>query len=241
MRQTISIALLYLLFMASFLNSATANDSAAEISASGILFKEEKNISIENEDLFISLKKVEVSYVFKNHSDKDISIEVAFPVPEYTAEDAQRGLPFDDFVVEVNGNKIKNSSEVRALVNGKDQSAVLKQMGISIYDFGGYSHPFYKEFYFNLADKGQKALKKAGLVNEDGYPLWTVSKRYHWTQTFPANKTTAIRLSFFSCIPQFLFQGHSPGVAPCSDFLAHRVKQNQPYAFLLFWGSFFLR
>jgi hypothetical protein len=195
-RQSIAAFVLSLLILLPFEKISTANDSAAEIAASGIQFKEEKNISIEKEELYISWKKIEVSYVFRNHSDKDITVEIAFPVPQYTSDDAQRGIPFDDFIVEVNGQKLKYNTEIRALIDGKDYSKVLKQMGISIRDFGGYSHPLYKDFYQTLSGKNKKTLLQLGLVNSDGMPLWNVSIKYHWTQTFPANKTTAIRHTY---------------------------------------------
>ncbi len=50
-----------------------------------------------------------------------------------------------------------------------------------------------------------------------------------------------ITVSFFSCIPQLLFQGHSPSVAFYLRFLSYLRKHNQPYAFPFLLGSFFLR
>jgi hypothetical protein len=201
--------ILLLLLLAS-VESTLGNDSGAEMGASGLQFKEEKNISMEREDLYISQEKIEVTYAFKNHSDSDITIEIAFPVPEYTAEDAQRGLPFDDFMVEVNGNKIKYNSEIHALVNGKDYSKLLKKMGISIHDFGGHSHPLYKDFYRTLSRQDQKTLRKYGLVTESGYPYWTVSIKHHWTQTFPANSTTAVKHTYTPWWGYFYFFTSDP-------------------------------
>lgn len=164
--------------------------------ASGLQLKKIENVSVEMEDLYISQKKIEVAYLFKNHSDKDITTEIAFPVPEYTTEDAQRGLPFDDFVIEVNGEKIKHNSEIKALLHGKDYSVILRKMGISIHDFGGFSEPQYRNFYQDLSEKNKKVLRNKGLVDDDGYPSWRVSIKYHWTQTFPAKSTTAIKHTY---------------------------------------------
>jgi hypothetical protein len=188
----------HVLLMLLIQKSSFANDSAAEVAASGIQFKQEKSISIEKEELFISEKKIEVSYLFKNYSDKDITTEIAFPVPEYNADDAESGLPFKKFTVEVNSQKLKYSSEIRALVHGKDYSKVLKQMGISIHDFGGFSPPIYaemhpKNFFSTLSKKDQQTLRKYGLVSNDGYPQWKVSIKHHWTQTFPANSFVIIK------------------------------------------------
>ena len=190
--QSLIAFVIILLILMSFGEYSFADSSGAEISASGIKFKEEKNISMEKEELFISQGKIEVSCVFKNHSDKDIIIEVAFPVPEYDSDDAERGLPFKDFTVTVNGKKRKYSTEVRALVQRKDYSNVLKQMGISIHDFGGSKYPHYKKFYPSLSRKDKKILLQAGLVNSAEIALWTVSIKHHWTQKFPANSSIEI-------------------------------------------------
>jgi hypothetical protein len=51
--------------------------------ANGIVVRDENNIQIEREDLYISSNKIEVSYIFKNLSQEDITTEVAFPIPPY--------------------------------------------------------------------------------------------------------------------------------------------------------------
>ncbi|TAN43327.1 MAG: hypothetical protein EPN22_10360, partial [Nitrospirae bacterium] len=62
--------------------------------------------------------------------------------------------------------------------------------------------------------------------------VWAVAESYR-----PAKKLGPFKvppqLSFFRCIPQFLFQVHSSGVAPCVRFLAYRFKQNQADIFFL--------
>lgn len=220
------VLILYWLLLAAKI--VFANDSGAEMGASGLQLKKIENISMEREDLYISQKKIKVAYLFKNHSDKDITTEIAFPVPEYTTEDAQRGLPFDDFEVEVNGEKIKHNSEIKALLRGKDYSAILQKMGITIYDFGGFSEPLYKDFYQTLSEKDKKLLRSKGLVDENGYPLWKASVKYYWTQTFPANSTTEIKHAYTPWSGYFYFT--TDETADKNSFLFEKACASQDIA-----------
>ena len=178
--------------------SSYANDSAAEFAAGGIQFKEEKAISIEKEELFISRKKIEVNYLFRNHSKKDITTVIAFPVPEYQCGLSGRQPFFDDFVVEVNGRKIQYDKEIRAFVGGKEYTKLLEEMNVSIGDFG--SGPMEKpDFFSKLSEKDKATLIKLGIAGNypvEGWPRWTVSKKYHWSQKFPANRTIHIRHTY---------------------------------------------
>ncbi|MBI4825928.1 MAG: DUF4424 family protein [Nitrospirae bacterium] len=121
------ITLLLLLNIFHPTNSSFANDTVAEITPNGLQFKTEENISIEREDLYISLNKIEVSYIFKNHSDKDITVEVAFPIPPYWGLEVANipyshyPLNFSDFIAEADGKKIDYKKEVRAFSNGNNK------------------------------------------------------------------------------------------------------------------------
>ena len=190
-----------------------ANDSAAGITATGIYFKEEKNISIEKEELFISEEKIEGSYIFKNHSTEDITTEIAFPMPDYDYDISGTTVEpmYDDFTVEINGKKINHKEESRAFVNKTDYTKLLNEMGVSIKDFGNfYNYDFHealgreklprpKYFFESLSQKQKQLLLKAKLVVNEGniaIPNWTVSRKYYWTQTFPAKGILAIKHSY---------------------------------------------
>jgi hypothetical protein len=182
-----------------FEQSCYANDSAAEIATGGIQFKEEKNISIEREELSISKKRIEVNYLFRNHSKTDISTEIAFPIPQYEYS-FDRVIPdFDDFIVEVNGQRVKYKKEIRAFVGGKDYTKLLEGMNVSISDFGKFD-PQKKPYYISkLSEKDRATLIKLRIADtapEIGWPLWSVSMKYHWTQKFPASETVSIRHTY---------------------------------------------
>ncbi|PYS56699.1 MAG: hypothetical protein DMF76_24235 [Acidobacteria bacterium] len=73
-------------------------------------------ISMEKERLSISEKKVTVEYEFLNNTDKDVTTEIAFPVPPYdeTYLDASFNKRIDDFRVWVEGRETKFQTEVKA-------------------------------------------------------------------------------------------------------------------------------
>jgi len=183
-------------------NLSLANDTIAEITPQGLRFKTENNISVEREDLYISLKKVEVSYIFKNHANRDITAEVAFPVPPYFFGNLENGiyshnpLNFPDFTVEVNNKQLTCKKDIRAVVDGKDHTALLQRMNISVEDFGKYDNPDKENDISGLSKENKKALADAGIISDDQYPLWTVEMKYHWTQTFPANSTVNVKHSY---------------------------------------------
>ena len=75
---TLSAALILTLGLA---QPCQANDSEAETSLGGLVLKQNDQISMDSEDLFISAKQVRVKYRFTNHSDRDVRALVAFPLP----------------------------------------------------------------------------------------------------------------------------------------------------------------
>ncbi len=197
MKKVIAVAIF--VFLLCNFSIAFANDSAAGIAAGGIQLKNERNVEIEREDLFISNEKIEITYKFKNLSDKDIITEVAFPIPVYSYKYDTQLPDFDSFTVFENGGKIECFEEAKALVKGKNYADILKSMNISIKDFGKYNPEEKTNFFDKLNSQNQAILLKKGLVvskPEVGWPNWTVSLYYHWKQKFPANRTIEIKHSY---------------------------------------------
>jgi hypothetical protein len=178
---------------------ACANDSAVAVTPTGLHFKRETNVSLEREELHISQEKVEVSYEFKNLSDKSVVTEIAFPIPDYSYSYTPETASFDDFTVEVNRKAIPYKTDVRASLNGKDYTHTLKRMNISIADFGHYdagAGELDTTFFKRLNEKDRSELISLGLVRNDGWPFWIVSKKYHWSQAFPVNKSVTIKHTY---------------------------------------------
>ena len=65
---------------------AFANDTSAELSTGGLVFVRNDDVEMRSEDLAISAKEVSVRYRFFNRSDKDVTVLVAFPVPDIQVE-----------------------------------------------------------------------------------------------------------------------------------------------------------
>jgi hypothetical protein len=177
-----------------------ADDSAAEIAAGGLQLRKEARISMEKERLTISEKKITVEFEFLNETDQDITTEVAFPIPPYSAWDDEmdpRGT-FNDFRVWVEGREQSYQTEAKAKLKGADYTDVLRKMNVDITSFGHAGdltvEPRSPDFQIpKLPKQDKETLVRLGLVNKDDVPMWTVEKMYHWSQLFPAHKILHIR------------------------------------------------
>jgi len=179
-------------------SSLYSNDGAASTAAGGIQLKREARISMEKERLFISEKKITVEYQFLNETDRDITTEVAFPVPPYDGKylDNDRPQLIDNFRVWVNGHEVRYQSEVKAMLRGADYSLRLRQLGVDIVSLGHWAYPAANESFSRdfgeLSKQQQSELKRIGLFNE-AFPQWTVVMNHHWQQTFPAHQILHVR------------------------------------------------
>jgi hypothetical protein len=179
---------------------AVANDGAASTAAGGIQLVREPRIAMRTEKLTISRQKITVEYDFANDTDQDVTTEVAFPIPPYTFEFDDPAGPrgFNDLEAWVNDVPIKCQKTVKALVNGKDVTGELANLGVDADTFGHFDSlhepdPQSPELA-RLAKADQQRLAESGVIDrETSFPLWTVNKTYYWQQTFPAHSTIHIR------------------------------------------------
>jgi hypothetical protein len=104
-----------------------ADDSAVSVAVGGIRLSKEAHISMEKERLSIGLHKITVDFDFLNETDKDITIEVGFPVPPYEWYAWEPGLrrDFADFHVWVDGSAIQYKKDVRGKVKGRDYTDLI--------------------------------------------------------------------------------------------------------------------
>jgi len=177
-----------------------ADDSAAEIAAGGLQLRQEARISMEKERLTIAEKKISVEFDFLNETDQDITTEVAFPIPPYSAWDDEgdpRGT-FNDFRVWVDGREQSYETEAKARLKGADYTDLLRKMNIDIPTFGhagdlsAESRP--ADFQIpKLSQQDKATLVRLGLLDKNDVPAWAVEKMYHWSQVFPAHKIVHIR------------------------------------------------
>jgi hypothetical protein len=178
---------------------AFANDTTAELATGGLIFTKSDGIEMRSEDLFISMKEVRVQYRFFNHSDQDITTQIAFPMPDlpYGVDDFNFVIPTNDpenilaFTTTVDNQQVSALVERKAFLDGKDETEVLRSIGVPI-------APQLNQKYDNLSQDSWSRLIRAGLIQDTprrlGYlqPRWTLKTTYYWQQTFPAHQEVSI-------------------------------------------------
>jgi Domain of unknown function (DUF4424) len=189
---------------------ALADDSTAALTNSGLVFTKNAAVEMKSENLYISDKAVRVIYGFLNTSPKDVSLTVAFPVPDLTMDgpDDSINIPdynspnFLDFHITVDGKPVQALIEQQAIKNGVNQTAYLKSLGIPI-------SPFYDATPIALAKlplAQQNALIQQGLamlLSDPSDPgprqligTWTLKTNFYWSQTFPAGQPVTIEHTY---------------------------------------------
>ncbi|MDM8556199.1 DUF4424 family protein [Desulfococcaceae bacterium HSG7] len=207
-----------------------ANDSAVETAAGGLQLRSEKRVSILKERLYIGKEiianvpsnipilenryKIIVEYEFLNQSTQDVITEVAFPIPEfkYPGESLIQDRNIGGFKVEIDGKVISYSTEIRAIVDGQDVTALLQKVGIEIESFGRFNHHSSDPNHYQirrLPKEMQAHLKTAGILGGGYYPKWGVSITHHWKQTFLPGKIVKVRHEY-DAIPGFSFSDEIP-------------------------------
>lgn len=179
---------------------ASANDSSAELSTGGLIFVHNPDIEMRSEDLFISAREVHVRYRFFNSSPRDVTILVAFPMPEIQVNgpDEVISLPTEDaenflaFTTTVNGKPVATDVEQRVTAAGIDRTQLLRSLGIPL-------APHLRSTNEALdrlpADKWQDFLR-LGIAEIEEYdtgrgmqrhlaPRWGLHTTFYWEQTFP--------------------------------------------------------
>jgi hypothetical protein len=186
---------------------AHANDSTAELTTGGLVLAKSADIEMRAEDLSISEKQIDVHYRFFNHATQDVTVTVAFPMPDIVWEgpDVNIAVPdpnaanFLDFHTVVDGREVAAQSEQKAFAGGVDVSARLQALGISLAPQRDSTWAALDA----LAPAKQAELLKAGVVAPNDYdvgkgmehhltPNWTLKSSFFWTQTFPAGREVAV-------------------------------------------------
>jgi hypothetical protein len=178
---------------------AVANDSTASTAAGGLVLERTDKIDMVSEDLFVSIPEVRVNYVFRNGALADVETIVAFPMPDRDlSEEWGRNVAYpSDFRTSVEGQPVHSSLERKAVVKGKDHTALLTQLGVPI----APDNIMDSTKAMDALTAAERAnLQSLGLAGEEEFsfgaepmahhliPLWTVQDKYWWKQRFPAGK-----------------------------------------------------
>jgi hypothetical protein len=199
MRQSLTFAALLALASA-----ALANDTTASTGAGGLVLERTEAIDMVSEDLFVSTGEIRIRYVFRNRTPRDVETIVAFPMPDRDLSKeygGDVGYP-SDFRTRVAGVPVKAQLERKAVLKGKDHTALLKQLRIPIAPDSINDATAAMD---RLPPAQKKRLQLLGLAGEEEYstgtestmkhhliPLWTVQDRWWWKQRFPAGRDLAV-------------------------------------------------
>ena len=160
---------------------------------------------MQSEDLLISMKEVRVQYHFYNRSNRDITTQIAFPMPDipYGVDDFNFVIPTDDpqnilgFTTTVNNRPVAALVERKAFLNGIDKTEVLRNLDVPI-------APDLTQKFDYLSLETWDQLVHLGLISDShkghGYiqPRWTLKTTYYWQQTFPWRSGAAHRSSLLA-------------------------------------------
>lgn len=186
---------------------ALANDTEAQIALGGLIFEKNDQISMDAEDLFLSLDKVRVRYTYTNHSSAPITLLVAFPLPavplpgvdpEWT-EVAYPDWGQIDMETRVDGKVVGLMRIDIAKVAGADVNKRLKELG---WPARHWEDPDFLARINALPDAEKFALTGEGLLamdeDEPGRvrPFWSVETSFVRTQTFPPGVPITVEHSY---------------------------------------------
>ena len=184
------------------LEIAQANDTEAEIGIGGLVLRKNRVVEMRSEDLYVSAKEIRVRYRFFNNSSRDVTMIVAFPLPDVaplpSEGSEQSGLTELEFSTRIDSVPVRTQREQKAIVNGVDRTDVLNQHGIPL-------DPNQSQGALdNLPPKSLEELIRVGLAAISQHyvqgrpmkphlnPLWTLNTTYYWEQAFPAKKEIMI-------------------------------------------------
>ncbi|MEZ5840609.1 MAG: DUF4424 family protein [Hyphomicrobiales bacterium] len=200
--------------------AALANDSSAELAAGGLMLVRNYEIRMESEVLRISPAEVTVDYVFRNVSDKDQTILVAFPLPDLDMDeladvpiDAIVNVPvnFVDFTVTVDGKPVAYQTEQKAYAAGLDVTDTLKADHVPL-------NPLLDGIGETIAGlpagtRADYAIRGIAEWMDESYatPRWLLKTTFWWRQTFPAGKTVAVRHAYKPVVGSSFYYPSSAG------------------------------
>ncbi|EJC82838.1 hypothetical protein Rleg4DRAFT_4568 [Rhizobium leguminosarum bv. trifolii WSM2297] len=189
------LKLFTLLVAAGIASPALANDTMAEVKTGGLIFAQSDDVSMVEEDLFISASQVRVDYVFENSSDKDVESLVAFPMPDISGQvdnnSAISDYDSDNFLhfsTVQDGRPITAKLQQRVVSLGIDVTDELAKYAIPVLPYSQKT----TEALAKLPEPVRKDWIARGLIyamtDADLVPLWTLRSTYWWRTTFPAKK-----------------------------------------------------
>jgi hypothetical protein len=187
--------------------AAKANDSTAELATGGLIFVHNDKIEMRSEDLYISTREVRVRYVFGNKTSGDVTVLVAFPMPDVRveAQDTNVALPTEDpvnllgFETKVNGRPVTTKVEQHVFAAGIDRTELLRSLNIPLAPHLSATN----DALNRLPREKWDELIRIGLAEIEEFDAgkgmqrvlsarWVLRTTFYWEQTFPAGGETVI-------------------------------------------------
>lgn len=215
---------------------AGANDSTAELAAGGLQMTKSPEIEMRSEDLYISAKQVRVRYRFANTSTHDVTVLVAFPMPDITTEgvDDMISIPIQapgnilGFRTTVDGKPVVAQVEQKVVKDGVDRTAYLQHLGIPLAPHLASTNQFLDRL--PQATRDELVRLNLAAINEfdsgKGWEkhweaAWTLKTTYFWRQTFPAGREINVEHRYTPSV------GQSAGTSWGSSYFAHEADYAQ--------------
>ncbi len=204
--------LLFILLICLSCMSARANDTSGTVlPTGGVVFEKQDCIKMKTEALYIRPGQIEVRYLFENTTDKDITTQVFFPLPQMPAVETfpQGDLAHDyEFKLWVNDNPVKYEKHWTILSGETDITALVpalfytEEETISEAELDRRVKMLRSEERQPFIDKN--ILKYDWILDPDKGEVqswkmtddWQKQLSYSWQQTFPAGKTVSVRHTY---------------------------------------------
>jgi hypothetical protein len=186
---------------------ALANDSTAELRQGGLVLINNPGVEMRAEDLYISPTAVKVRYRFRNTTDRDQRVLVAFPMPDITVEglSGMVAVPRDDpenflgFSTRVEGQPVAANIEQKVFAGGIDRTDYLRSLNVPL----APQLQITNEAVDHLPAAVRDEFVRIGLAIPNDYdtgnglehhwqPTWTLKTIYYWDQVFPAGREIAV-------------------------------------------------
>ncbi len=218
----------------------------------GPVFHLPSGVSVERQDVHISIHTIRLTYVFKSATQQTVHFSFAMPeMPVDAAEDLAAldtdseaaGLAADtqpanymNLSVRVNGRPVALGGHGRALLGGKDVTRQLLDTGVPLLSgFDGPGGPIWRR----LPPEKQAELRASGLMDEDT-ALWTYQADFEWDQPFELGETR-VEISYAPLAKYWsdITVDHFPEIAPggsatrayCIDDALRRAFFRKPFSY----------
>lgn len=196
---------------------ARANDSVAGIGAGGLEFETSDAVTMEKENLSISMSRIQVDYVFRNVTSAPVDLYVAFPLPIINLSEVlgygDHNVPDPDsvnffaFETRVNDRPAPTAVQTKAFLNGKDITRELREAKV-VFDIPG---PKLVDSLGHLSKADMRKLTAMGALGDGGCgemvcPLWSLETIYYRQQRFEPGAAVKISHSYKPAFSSFFLQ-----------------------------------